>query len=81
MIFDKSEDVNISRGIGVGGTTTLATGNAVRKDEDLKALGIDLDDEFRRLEEMIPITTDHKKNRNASMNKMFETFEALFKQT
>ena len=38
------------RGKGLGGTTTLATGNAVRYDRDLKALGIDLAPEYDRLE-------------------------------
>ena len=57
MIVDKSEEVGIVRGIGVGGTTTLATGNAVRFDDDLKALGINLDKEFEKLDSIVPITT------------------------
>ena len=77
MIIDKSEEVNIARGIGLGGTTTLATGNAVRFDEDLKAIGINLDDEFEKLESMIPITTEHRKKWNSSMNKMFDTFNDM----
>lgn len=74
MIIDKSEEVGIARGIGLGGTTTLATGNAVRFDDDLKAIGINLDAQFDKLNSMIPITTEHKKKWNESMNKMFETF-------
>ncbi|MCR4647814.1 MAG: GMC family oxidoreductase N-terminal domain-containing protein [Lachnospiraceae bacterium] len=65
------------RGIGLGGTTTLATGNAVRKDEDLKEIGINLDAEFEKLYSMIPVTTEHKKNWNSSMNKMFDTFREM----
>ena len=74
MVIDKSEEVGIARGIGIGGTTTLATGNAVRFDDDLKAIGINLDREFEKLNSMVPITTDHKKKWNSSMNKMFDTF-------
>lgn len=74
MIIDKSEDVSIARGIGIGGTTTLATGNAVRFDKDLKNIGINLDSEFEQLEALMPITTDHKKNWNSSMNRLFDTF-------
>ena len=77
MVIDKTEEISIARGIGVGGTTTLATGNAVRKDEDLKAIGINLDSEFEKLNSMIPITTDHNKNWNLSMNKMFDTFSDM----
>ena len=50
------------RGIGTGGTTTLATGNAVRCDGALKALGINLDAQFEELYRELPITTDHQKN-------------------
>ena len=35
-------------GNGSGGTTTISTGNALRLDRDLRALGIDLDEEFSR---------------------------------
>ncbi len=77
MIIDKSEEVSIMRGIGLGGTTTLATGNAVRQDDDLKEIGINLDAEFERLFSEIPVTTEHKKKWNASMNKMFDTFSEM----
>jgi choline dehydrogenase-like flavoprotein len=46
-------------GIGYGGTTTISTGNALRKDENLKKIGIDLDDEFEEIYHEIPVTTDH----------------------
>ena len=51
----------VVKGIATGGTTTLATGNALRMDEDLKMLGIDLDSEFRELYEEIPVTTEHQR--------------------
>jgi choline dehydrogenase-like flavoprotein len=47
-------------GRGVGGTTTISAGNALRCDEDLRAMGIDLDDEFAELAREIPITADHR---------------------
>lgn len=77
MVIDKSEEVCIVRGIGLGGTTTLATGNAVRFDQDLKNIGINLDSEFEKLNTLIPITTDHKKKWNSSMNRMFDTFDEM----
>jgi choline dehydrogenase-like flavoprotein len=47
-------------GVAVGGTTTIATGNALRAGGDLKAIGIDLDPEFAELADEIAITTAHQ---------------------
>ena len=49
MRIDKQKEMIMVYGRGVGGTTTLATGNAVRADEGLKKLGINLDEEFDEL--------------------------------
>ena len=49
------------KGIAVGGTTTLCTGNALRMDQDLRALGIDLDNEFAETYREIPISAAHEK--------------------
>src|SRR5512143_3599743 len=35
----KTSDLVLVNGIGLGGTTTISTGNAVRMDQDLKAIG------------------------------------------
>ncbi len=48
------------KGMGEGGTTTICTGNAIRQDHDLKAVGIDLDAEFLELAREIPIDADHQ---------------------
>jgi choline dehydrogenase-like flavoprotein len=47
-------------GTGIGGTTTVACGNALRTDQGLKRIGIDLTKEFEELENEIPITSDHR---------------------
>jgi choline dehydrogenase-like flavoprotein len=61
MKIDKTGDgMVLVRGIGEGGTTTISAGNAVRQDQDLKAIGIDLDAEFLQLSKEIPIYTDHQ---------------------
>ena len=64
-------------GIGVGGTTTLATGNAVRCDGVLKKIGLDLDSEFAALYEKLPITTEHRKYWNSATEEMFDVFEKM----
>lgn len=77
MIIDKTKDMVLVRGYGKGGTTTLATGNAVRYDGALKKLGIDLDEEFEELYKELPITTDHQKRWTKTTKKMFSLFEDM----
>ncbi len=77
MRLERSQEVVIARGIGVGGTTPLATGNAVRCDGTLKKLGIDLDAEFEALYRELPITTEHRNRWNSATRKMFEIFESM----
>lgn len=61
MRIDREKDMVMVYGRGVGGTTTLATGNAIRADEGLKRIGINLDEEFAYLYNELPITTDHQR--------------------
>lgn len=48
------------RGRGLGGTTTISCGNALRLDGDLKALGINLEEEFAALAREVPVTAEHR---------------------
>ena len=77
MQVRKSESMVMVNGIGVGGTTTLATGNAVRTDGSLRALGIDLDEQFEKLYEILPITTEHKRYWNSATRELFALFEKM----
>jgi choline dehydrogenase-like flavoprotein len=60
-----------------GGTTTIATGNALRRDGELQKLGINLDQEFDELSQEIPITTDHQNHWKKSTRHLFEIFQQL----
>lgn len=77
MRLERSQEVVIARGIGVGGTTPLATGNAVRCDGTLKKLGIDLDAQFEALYRELPITTEHQKRWTPCTQKMYEVFQEM----
>lgn len=77
MLVQKSMDMVLVRGKGLGGTTTLATGNAVRYDCDLQAIGIDLTDEYEQLEAELPITTAHREDWTEGTEKMFRIFEEM----
>lgn len=77
MIIDKTKDMVLVRGRGIGGTTTLATGNAVRCDGALKELGIDLDQQFNELYRELPITTSHRDNWTETTERMFSLFEDM----
>lgn len=60
-------------GSGYGGSTTLSAGNAIRKDGDLKALGIDLEPEFKQIEKEIPVSTEHQTTWQAQTRRAYET--------
>ncbi|MBQ9004067.1 MAG: GMC family oxidoreductase [Eggerthellaceae bacterium] len=64
-------------GRAVGGTTTLATGNALRYDRYLADLGICLDAEFAVLEREVPQTTDHRANWSPLTERLFDAFVNL----
>ena len=64
-------------GRAVGGTTTLATGNALRYDRYLAELGINLDAEFAELEREVPQTTDHRAGWSDLTERLFSVFEDL----
>ncbi len=59
-------------GRGTGGTTTLATGNALRLDSALRSMGVDLDSEFRELAGEIPTTTNHRPVWSAPSRRLFD---------
>lgn len=66
------EKMVLVNGIGTGGTTTICTGNAVRMDADLKALGLYLDSEFAELEREIPISTRHQERWRPITRRLFD---------
>ncbi|MBQ9613230.1 MAG: GMC family oxidoreductase [Lachnospiraceae bacterium] len=77
MLVEKTPDMVMVRGIGVGGTTTLATGNAVRYDGALREMGIDLDAQFDALYRELPITTEHRQKWTQTTKDMFAIFERM----
>lgn len=77
MRIAKTPDQVVVYGQGLGGTTTLATGNAIRADKGLKAIGIDLDDEFNELYHELPITTDHQRSWSDVSHRTFQAMEDL----
>jgi choline dehydrogenase-like flavoprotein len=47
-------------GAATGGTTVLSAGNALRMDESLRQLGVNLDREFAELSREVPVSMDHQ---------------------
>jgi choline dehydrogenase-like flavoprotein len=64
-------------GEGIGGTTTLSAGNALRADGGLQKIGIDLDREFEDLAGEIPITDAHQSKWRDATNMLFSICEDL----
>lgn len=77
MRIDRDKDMVMVYGRGVGGTTTLATGNAVRADEGLKSIGINLDAEFDELYSELPITTDHQRYWTSITKQTFKVMQEM----
>jgi choline dehydrogenase-like flavoprotein len=75
--FRRTPDMLLVNGIGTGGTTTMATGNGIRVDGDLRALGLDLDREFDEIARQIPITTAHQHRWHPATRRLFRTFDDL----
>jgi choline dehydrogenase-like flavoprotein len=73
----RTPDMLLVNGIGTGGTTTMATGNGIRMDDDLRALGLDLDREFDEIGREIPITTAHQRRWHPTTRRLFRTFDDL----
>ena len=78
MRIDKAQDglVHVA-GRAVGGTTTLATGNALRYDRYLADIGLNLDVEFAELANEAPQTTEHRASWSPLTERLFTVFEGL----
>ena len=61
MQIRKTPDMVLVNGVGTGGSTAVCAGNAVRMDQDLREIGIDLDEEFEEIFQEIPVSTAHQK--------------------
>jgi choline dehydrogenase-like flavoprotein len=72
-----ADHMSLVTGVATGGTTTLATGNALRCDEALRDLGIDLDAEFAELQAELPISTAHEGRWRPATRDLFAACEAL----
>jgi len=78
MRVDKAQDGLVHvMGRTVGGTTTLATGNALRYDRYLADLGVNLDAEFDELAGEVPQTADHRSGWSALTERLFAAFEDM----
>lgn len=77
MRVQSADGMVVVRGHGTGGTTTIGTGNALALDQGLRALGIDLEDEFTGLRREIPITTGHQPHWRATTRRVFENCQQM----
>jgi choline dehydrogenase-like flavoprotein len=67
-----TEGMLLVNGVGLGGSTTVCTGNGLRMDQDLRALGIDLDAEFDEVYREIPISTAHQQGWRETTRRLFD---------
>lgn len=77
QIRKTTEKMVLVNGIGTGGTTTIATGNALCVDRDFKKLGIDLRAEFDEIHREIPVSTAHQKHWRKITCQLFDACDNL----
>ncbi|MGZ8617881.1 MAG: GMC family oxidoreductase N-terminal domain-containing protein [Actinomycetota bacterium] len=77
MRVRRTDDMLVVHGSGTGGTTTVATGNGIRADDDLRALGIDLDEEFAQIASEIPVSVEHRRRWHPTTRRLFAGAEDL----
>ena len=65
------------RGSTTGGTTTLATANALRCDGALREAGVDLDADFDALRAELPISLDHARGWRPVTHRLFAACDDL----
>jgi choline dehydrogenase-like flavoprotein len=73
----KTPDMVLVNGAGTGGTTTIATGNGIRLDSDLRAIGIDLDPEFAQIGREVPVTTAHRRGWHRTTRRLFDVVDGM----
>jgi ferredoxin len=69
--------VLLVNGRGTGGSTTLSTGNALRFDDELAKLGVQLGPEFERLSREVPQSIEHTKRWTAATRRLYAACEEL----
>lgn len=77
VVTKSSSGLLIVTGKGTGGTTPLSAGNAVRADNNLKSLGINLEPEFEELAREIPIHVSHRHNWRPATRELFSICERM----
>ncbi|MGC9516671.1 MAG: GMC family oxidoreductase N-terminal domain-containing protein [Methanomicrobiales archaeon] len=71
------KELVLVRGVTTGGSTVLSCGNIVRTQKGIKELGINLDNEFQELEDLIGVRTFPPKLWRPITRKMFYAAEEL----
>ena len=76
-VHTTSDRIAIVRAMAEGGTTTIATGNAVRCDGALLERGIDLSPEFDALHAELPVSAAHQRRWRPVTRELFSACETL----
>ncbi len=77
MDIRRAGEMILVRGLATGGTTTLATGNALRLGRDFERLGLDLAADFGAVENDVPVSAAHEKRWRPATRAAFDAFREL----
>lgn len=71
MRVARTGDMVLVYGQALGGTTTISTGNALRLDDGLKAIGLNLDPEFEAIGREVPVSTAHRERWGPTVRRLW----------
>ncbi|OGD19889.1 MAG: choline dehydrogenase [Candidatus Aminicenantes bacterium RBG_16_63_16] len=77
MRIARTEDMVLVSGKGLGGTTTVSAGNALRLDDDFKAMGINLDPEFEDVGRQITVSSAHRDRWGPTARRLYQVCEEM----
>jgi ferredoxin len=72
-----SADLVLLRGVTTGGSTSISCGNAVRAENGLKEIGLDLSHEYREIEDILKPTTIPRSRWRPVTQRMFDSAKDL----
>ncbi len=72
-----SADLVLLRGVTTGGSTSISCGNAVRAENGLKEIGLDLSQEYKEVEDILKPTTIPRTRWRPITQRMFDSAEDM----
>ncbi len=77
MQVRRTQKMTLVNGRCLGGSTVLSAGNALRLDDELRRIGIDLDEEFAELYREVPVSAQHQDKWRPVTRQLFSQCQSM----